>query len=212
MNADVSVLLSDGTHQALHEENEPLSVPLDLRAPAFQSVPYDLGRFAGMVHKVSVHPHNRLRIKREGAEGSLRTGGFLREYSLDLTGRFLDGRDHVLGDIHLIDAQVGFLCILSRIPEVSDLQKTGHLPGRTDTDLYTFYVPETYMAFAYSVDIFWGTDFPYSGVFWTNTEEPVTCMEIRTEGTIRSVDIDIKVNRRTVVHETDCSSHREWKP
>lgn len=79
-------------------------------------------------------------------------------------------------------------------------------------DIYTFYVPETYMAFAYSVDIFWGTDFPYSGVFWTNTEEPVTCMEIRTEGTIRSVDIDIKVNRRTVVHETDCSSHREWKP
>lgn len=70
----------------------------------------------------------------------------------------------------------------------------------------------TYFAFAYSFDIIWGTDWPYSGVFYSNPDDPPATIRIRIGGTCRMASIHIEVDGRTVVDESNCSSHSEWRP
>ena len=80
-------------------------------------------------------------------------------------------------------------------------------------DQLTLEVSGKYVAFAFSYDITWGTDYPYSGVFWNdiyNTNWQY--ININLGGTVRMADIEIKVGNKTVVSETNCSAHREWKP
>ena len=69
------------------------------------------------------------------------------------------------------------------------------------------------MEFAYSFDVTWGTDHPYSGVFWTDDDNTDwDSIYIITFGTCRMVDIDIYMGDERVVHEDDCDAHSEWTP
>lgn len=68
------------------------------------------------------------------------------------------------------------------------------------------------MAFTFSFDIKAGTDYPYSGVFWTdihNTDWDL--IDIRLNGFCRTADIWIKEGDKVAVNEENCSSHSEWK-
>ena len=84
--------------------------------------------------------------------------------------------------------------------------------SKTSYDSELFSIMGTYCAFAYSFDIVWGTDWPYSGVFWNNPETRVETIRIQTAGTCRMASIRITVDDKTVVNESNCSSHSEWTP
>lgn len=75
-----------------------------------------------------------------------------------------------------------------------------------------FTISWTYFAFAYSFDIVWGTDWPYSGVFWSKPDERPTHLDIYPAGSVRMASITIKLDGKTVVDESNCSSHSEWTP
>lgn len=70
----------------------------------------------------------------------------------------------------------------------------------------------TCVAFAYSCDVVWGTDFPYSGVFWNHPDKNVSKIEISLVGLCRAVHLWIKVDDKYVVVDPNCASHSEWKP
>ena len=73
-----------------------------------------------------------------------------------------------------------------------------------------------YMCFAFSYDIVWGTDFPFSRVFLdenckyfaTEWDE----LQIQMWGAVRTACLDINLGDRAYLSETNCSSHSEWKP
>ena len=70
-----------------------------------------------------------------------------------------------------------------------------------------------YGEYAFSYDITWGTDFPYSGVFWRNENDTNGCdIDITLSGICRMANVDISVGRQNVVNESNCSAHSEWKP
>lgn len=78
-----------------------------------------------------------------------------------------------------------------------------------------------YMQLAFSCDIVWGTDFPYSGVFWNEPDLDLREVEIAMMGGCRTVSVhmDIKayneekgVSANRKIREDNCSSHKEWKP
>lgn len=73
-------------------------------------------------------------------------------------------------------------------------------------------LPGTYINFAWSVDIVFGTDWPFSGVFYRDTSTPVKQLSVTAGGTVRMVDITLKVNNKVVYSESNCDSHSEWKP
>lgn len=75
-----------------------------------------------------------------------------------------------------------------------------------------FDLPGTCAMFAWSVDILAGTDWPYSGIFWTNIDEPVTQVSCTVSGGCRNVSAKLTVNGRTVYSCDDCDAHKEWKP
>lgn len=76
-----------------------------------------------------------------------------------------------------------------------------------------FTISGDYAAFAFSFDITGGTDFPFSGVFWNDTQNyGWTNLDINLSGTCRMADIDITVSNEKVVSERNCSAHSEWKP
>lgn len=75
----------------------------------------------------------------------------------------------------------------------------------------------TYVQFAYSVDIVWGTDWPFSRIFWTDVNNPVKKIEIINQGFVRNVDVAISVETVSgqngyYFRDSNCSSHKEWKP
>ena len=91
----------------------------------------------------------------------------------------------------------------------------------TDTSVhgatgYNFDISGEYMCFAFSYDITWGTDFPYSGVFLDQNSKYFAKdwkkLEIAMWGAVRTGCITIDVDDSTIVHETNCGSHSEWKP
>ena len=70
-----------------------------------------------------------------------------------------------------------------------------------------------YAEYAFSYDITWGTDFPYSGVFWSDLNDTNgSDISISFGGTCRMAEINIYVGDKTVVSESNCSAHSEWKP
>lgn len=83
-------------------------------------------------------------------------------------------------------------------------------------DLYlaeAFYVSSKYVEFGFEFDITWGTDWPYSNVFWTaaqTEQEAPTDINIEMGGTVRMADIEITVNGKTVVDVTNCDSHNRY--
>ena len=67
--------------------------------------------------------------------------------------------------------------------------------------------------FAYSLDIMWGTDWPYSGIFWTCPNgEIAKKIDIYATGLVRLVVFFIKVNDYPVFSDMNCDSHSEWRP
>lgn len=76
-----------------------------------------------------------------------------------------------------------------------------------------FNVSTVYTEFGYEFDIVWGTDWPYSNVFWNaekSEQEDVRNIEISTGGTVRWSNITIKVNGSTVFEDSGCSSHSRY--
>lgn len=74
-------------------------------------------------------------------------------------------------------------------------------------------IPTAYESFALSFDVVGGTDFPYSGVFWTDNDcTRLEEIQINISGTCRMADVKIMVGDKTVVDESNCSSHSEWNP
>ena len=70
-----------------------------------------------------------------------------------------------------------------------------------------------YVQYAFTCDVTWGTDFPYSGIFWDDIDRSwAEDINITTNGFVRNVDVVIKVGDSTVVREENCSAHSEWKP
>ena len=81
---------------------------------------------------------------------------------------------------------------------------------------HEFYIDESkgYAEFGFEFDITWGTDWPYSDVFWTAADserEKVEDIYIYMGGYSTSATIDIYVNDEEVVSEGNFSSHEERK-
>ena len=76
----------------------------------------------------------------------------------------------------------------------------------------TLSINGTYAVFGYSCDILWGTNFPYSDVFWSDVNTPVKTIKIMPHGTVRDACMSIYVNNEQVFYDFDCDSHSEWRP
>lgn len=68
-----------------------------------------------------------------------------------------------------------------------------------------------YAEFGYEFDIVWGTDWPYSDVFWHQPDGVAEDIFIEFGGTARNAWIQIRVNGSTVVHDSNCDSHTRYK-
>ena len=75
-----------------------------------------------------------------------------------------------------------------------------------------FTVPGNYVAFAYSVDIKGGTDWPYSGVFWCNPDKRIHDVQISVGLFVRTVGVTIWVDGNRIFRDLNCPSHKQWKP
>lgn len=76
-----------------------------------------------------------------------------------------------------------------------------------------FRIEGRYVAFAFSFDVTWGTDFPFSGVFFDDIYNIYeNDINITLKGGVRNAGIKIKVGNRTVVDQSNCSAHKEWIP
>ena len=67
-----------------------------------------------------------------------------------------------------------------------------------------------YAEFGFSFDISWGTDWPYSDVFWTVDKGAAKEIKIEWGGGVRTAWIEITVDGTKVVDDTNCSSHSEY--
>ena len=88
------------------------------------------------------------------------------------------------------------------------------LDSDTNLPMFTheFKAPGTCVAFAYSCDIIWGTDFPYSGVFWNDPTRDVNSIMISLTGLVRAVEVTILVDDEVIYSCSNSDSHDEWKP
>ena len=75
-----------------------------------------------------------------------------------------------------------------------------------------FKIPGHYKAFAFSFDITWGTDWPYSGVVWNNLDRQIKDLRIDCYGLVRSAVFDVRIDGDRIIHKEECDSHKEWKP
>ena len=79
-----------------------------------------------------------------------------------------------------------------------------------------FEITGDYFSFAFSYDITWGTDFPFSRVFLDeNCKDFATewdGLQIQMWGAVRTACLDINLGDHAYLSETNCSSHSEWKP
>ena len=76
-----------------------------------------------------------------------------------------------------------------------------------------FTVSSKYVEFGFEFDITWGTDWPYSNVFWTaeqSEHETVRDINIEMGGMVRNASISIRVNGNTVVYDGNCDSHSRY--
>ncbi|MCQ2530134.1 MAG: hypothetical protein MJ086_02615 [Lachnospiraceae bacterium] len=67
-----------------------------------------------------------------------------------------------------------------------------------------------YAEFGFEFDIVWGTDWPYSDVFWHQQDGVAEDIFIEFGGTARNAWIQIRVNGSTAVHDSNCSSHTRY--
>jgi hypothetical protein len=77
----------------------------------------------------------------------------------------------------------------------------------------SFEITGDYVAFSYTFDITWGTNYPFSGVFWNNSEETDwKNLKIDIYGTCRNAAIEIRVGDKLVVDKENLSAHDKWRP
>lgn len=67
-----------------------------------------------------------------------------------------------------------------------------------------------YAEFGFSFDVVAGTDWPYTGVFWTLDKGAAEDIEISWGGEVRTVWVKIKVNGNEIFSDSNCSSHNEY--
>ena len=67
-----------------------------------------------------------------------------------------------------------------------------------------------YAEFGFEFDIVWGTDWPYSDVFWHQQDGVAEDIFIEFGGTARNAWIQIRVNGSTAVHDSNCDSHTRY--
>lgn len=76
-----------------------------------------------------------------------------------------------------------------------------------------FNIPGTCVNFAYSFDITGGTDWPFTGIFWTEINPDIRHLTIRTGGGCRNASIQFYYNDEiSIFRKTNLSGHKEWKP
>ena len=78
---------------------------------------------------------------------------------------------------------------------------------RGDHDIY---ISPDYVEFGFEFDVYWGMQWPYSDVFWTEADsarEKVRSIQIYTGGIAFNPSIEIKVNRNKKVYESECEYH-----
>ena len=88
--------------------------------------------------------------------------------------------------------------------------KLGNWECLKDDDSYknkTIYVNGKYAEFAFAFDISSGTDWPYNGIFWKADMAAPENMYIEWGGGVRHAWIEITVDGKRVVDESNCSSH-----
>lgn len=92
-------------------------------------------------------------------------------------------------------------------------------PGGTWEKVYNndkdspFTISNEYVEFGFEFDITWGTDWPYSNVFWTEKKSEsmrVNTIDICMGGAVRNSYITIHVNGNPVVDVTNCDSHNQY--
>ena len=115
------------------------------------------------------------------------------------------------------------------IPEESSLILGPWEVINTSTDHYNrFKITGDYVMLAYSGDIVWGTDFPFSGIFWNEPIVDLTKVDIKWTGGCRNANIEINTYYTEAYHAygyeleeywecqkikiSNCDSHSEWKP
>ena len=122
--------------------------------------------------------------------------GLYQAKNIKLYGREVIDVDEETGDFILGDWEI-----------IRNFDKLTGLTG------YRFEISGSYVAFAFSFDVTWGTDFPFSGVFFDDIyniyEDDI---HITLKGCVRTAGIKIKVGSRTVVDQSNCSAHKEWIP
>ena len=81
---------------------------------------------------------------------------------------------------------------------------------------YGYNITGDYFSFAFSFDITWGTDFPYSGVFLDQSSPCFASdwneLNIEIGGTVRSASVVMNLDDQGLFADYNCSSHSEWKP
>ena len=81
---------------------------------------------------------------------------------------------------------------------------------------YGYNITGDYFSFAFSFDITWGTDFPYSGVFLDQSSPCFASdwneLNIEIGGTVRTASVVMNLDDQGLFADYNCSSHSEWKP
>lgn len=81
---------------------------------------------------------------------------------------------------------------------------------------YGYNITGDYFSFAFSFDITWGTDFPYSGVFLDQSSPCFASdwneLNIEIGGAVRTASVVMNLDDQGLFADYNCSSHSEWKP
>ena len=81
---------------------------------------------------------------------------------------------------------------------------------------YGYNITGDYFSFAFSFDITWGTDFPYSGVFLDQSSPCFASdwneLNIEIGGGVRTASVVMNLDDNGLFADYNCSSHSEWKP
>ena len=82
----------------------------------------------------------------------------------------------------------------------------------SDREKETVKHPGDYVMFAFGFDITWGTDWPYSDVFWNDPNTRVKTINIYSWGEVRTSGLTISVNKKEIFDDYNLPSHKEWQP
>ena len=139
------------------------------------------------------------KVKGTKKKVSIENWGFFTAKNVKLYGRKCLGIDEYTGN-----------WILGKWEQLNE--NTSFIAGRG----IQFDIDGEYMCFAFSYDITWGTDFPFSRVFLDENCKYFATewdkLQIQMWGAVRTACLDINLGDHAYLSETNCSSHSEWKP